>query len=137
MATQVRTERREEKEVKLPFWYRWMLKLPVPNMFITRRFPVITGLLLYGILPPLIVFFCFFGVFFILTSPVVGFPLNLILALLVPGVFALFWLRLQLERAVNWWKSLREQPMLWDVEKSVEEYTNLLEKQRNKKETRD
>ena len=134
LATQVGTERPEEKEVKLPFWYRWILKLPAPNMFLSRRFPVITGLLLFGILPTLIVFFSFFGVFFILASPVLDFPLNYILALLVPGVFALFWLRLQLERALNWWKSMREQPMHWDVEKSVEEYTNLLKEQRKKKE---
>ena len=72
--------------------------------------------------------------FFILLSPV-GFPLNYILAFLVPSVFALFWLRLQLERALNWWKSIQE-PLLWDVEKSVEEYANLLEEQRKKKETR-
>jgi len=67
--------------------------------------------------------------------PLMGFPLNMILGLSIPGVIAIFFVRVQIERDYNLWKSLQNPPIQQDIETRVKEYVALLDKHRRQRKT--
>ena len=73
----------------------------------------------------------FLSLILLITFP---FPINLIVASIIPiAVFAVF-VKVQLERFMNWWNlHFESEPMKWDIKKATEEYIKLLEKQESGK----
>lgn len=123
------------EDVNLPHFYRWLLKIPIPDFFdwLARR-RLFTGLLAYG--------FVLGGIFVLMMLPVpimvftyllVGFPLCVILGLLIPAVITILWTRAQMERAYNYWKSLQLQQPQRNIEEAINGYLKILAAQAGKK----
>jgi len=115
-----------------------MLKIPVPRIpfFVTRTMPEIEGIFHGLILPLLLSLMMLLMVWLLPTVTLLfGFPLNLFLTLLVPASVFIAYVRIELERTINWWKSVFDSPIEWDSSKSVKELIELLKKQRNKAKT--
>jgi hypothetical protein len=62
------------------------------------------------------------------------FPLNVLTGLLMPGVIFVFFLRIQLERALVFWRSLSSSKE-WRVSEVTEELIEIFRKQQEKKTT--
>jgi len=130
----------EQLYSQMPYIYRLimrlLLKIPNPSIpfFIIKRFPVFEGIY-YGILLPIFVFIS--GVLTLWLYPTAtakfGFPLNIIVVLLLPiAVFVVF-IRMQLHRTMSFWKAIHNQPKDWETSKSVTELIELFQKERNNK----
>jgi len=124
---------------EMPLRYRLfsklLLKLPNPSMpfLVLKRFHLFEGLF-YGLLLPLFMFLS--GVFLLLLFPVAtqtfAFPLNYVVVLILPTVIFLFYVRIELERTINWWRSVFGSPTEWDSAKSVDELIQIFKKQQIK-----
>lgn len=130
---------RDELE-RIPTRYRWlvkvMLKLPNPSLpfFVLKHLPEFEGIF-WGLVTPLfmamyVYFFAWLIPFLTLT---IGFPLNVIFGFAIPAVVFVFFLRIQLERTILWWKGIHEEPREWQVSKRVEELIELLNRQQRRK----
>jgi len=112
-----------------------LLKLPNPSIpfFVVKRFHLLEGLL-YGLLLPIFMFLS--AVFTLILFPTsmlaFAFPLNYMVLLILPSVLFVIFLRIELERTINWWRSAFGAPTEWDSSKSVEELVQLFKKQQNK-----
>lgn len=132
---------REELE-QVPRRYRLFLKLFMrfPNLrfpyFVVRKLPWFEGIF-WALLVPvfLVVYFFFTFWFYLALSLLVGFPFNVIIWLLIPSVLFIMFLRIQFERIILFWRSLRSQSNDWDIPKLTEEFSLLIEKQHKKRET--
>jgi len=130
---------RDELE-RIPARYRLLvkilLKLPNPSLpfFFLKHFPGFEGIF-WAILTPLFVAFLSFSYFWSIPflSLHFSFPLNVIIAFLIPAIFFVFFLRIQLERTILWWKNIHEEPREWQTSKRVEELVELLNRQRKRK----
>jgi len=117
------------------FFTRILLKLPNPSMpfFVVKRFHLLEGLL-YGLFLPIFMFLS--AVFTLILFPTAmlafAFPLNYIVLLILPSVLFVIFLRIELERTINWWRSVFDAPTEWDTSKSVDELLQLFKKQQNK-----
>jgi len=111
-------------EDKLPWIYRLILKLPKISV---KSFSDFQGIY-WTIVLPLFLVGEFFLSLFLLTA--IPFPTNFVVASVIPiAVFVVF-VKVQLERFMNWWNlTFRSEPMEWDVKEATEEYIKLLEKQ--------
>jgi len=131
----------EELELQhLPRHYRWLLKLflklPTPGFpyFVLKRLPEIEGVFWAVGIPVFLVAYFLFSVWLVaFLSLHVVFPLNLMLGLLIPAVIFVFFLRIQLKRTILWWRSLQNPSRRWDVSKAVEEYAELIRKQKRQR----
>lgn len=130
---------RDELE-QIPFRYRLLvrilLKFPNPSLpfFILKRFPEFEGILWAIVVPSLLILYFFFMVWlFPFLTMLVGFPLNVIFGFTVPAVIFLFFLRIQIERTIFWWRSIHEQPKEWEPSKRVEELIELIERHHRRK----
>jgi len=130
---------REELE-RIPLRYRWflklLLKLPNPGLpfFILRKLPEIEGIFWAVIAPIFLILYFFFSVWFVaFLSLHVIFPFSLLLGLLIPTVIFVFFIRVQLERTVLWWKNLQSRPRELDISKVVEEFAELIREQRRRR----
>lgn len=112
---------------KLSRFYRLILKIPAADFLES------SGGIFWGIIMPLFVTVEFFlSLFLLLYFP---FPTNIILAAMIPITLLMIFLRISLERFLNWWDStFGESRFEWNVEKSMEEYISLLKKKEEKKE---
>jgi len=129
----------EELE-RIPLRYRLLVKillrLPNPSLpyFILKRFPELEGFFWSLIVPLLLTLYFFFNAWaFPYLSTLVGFPLNVIFGFIIPAVIFVFFLRIQIERTILWWKNIHSQQKEWEPSKRVEELISLLEKQRRRK----
>jgi hypothetical protein len=130
---------REELE-QIPLRYRLLvkafLKLPNPGIpfFIMRHFPEFEGIL-WGLVVPLSLgFFIWFDMWFVaFLSLHFSFPLNVIIGFLVPAIPFLFFLRIELERTILWWRNIHEQPKEWQISKKVDELIDLFNRQQKGK----
>jgi len=113
---------------KLPFIYRLILKLPKISL---EHVPYTFHGIFWAIIIPIFIIIEFFVSVFLLTYFI--FPLNIILAGIIPLTIFVFFLKFMLERAINWWNSVFGEPFKWNIEKAANEYLKLLRKQ-NKKE---
>lgn len=129
---------------QLPSRYRllvkMLLKLPNPRLpfFILKHLPEFEGILWAAVVPILLGLYFWFSIWlFPFLSLRVGFPLNIILGLLTPAVIFLFFLRIQLERTILWWRNIHQSSKEWDTSKSVEEWVQLLKKQQRRNKPKD
>lgn len=130
---------RDELE-QIPFRYRLLvrilLKFPNPCLpfFILRRFPEFEGIMWAVVAPILLTLYFFFNIWlFPLLAILVGFPLNVIFGFIVPAVIFLFFLRIQIERTILWWRNIHKQSKEWEPSKRVEELIELIERQHRRK----
>ncbi|MGB9756376.1 MAG: hypothetical protein ACPLVJ_01150 [Candidatus Bathyarchaeales archaeon] len=61
------------------------------------------------------------------------FPINIVLTSIIPVAILIIFIRISLERFLNWWNlNVGEGSLEWNVEKSVQEYLAILkEKEQN------
>jgi hypothetical protein len=114
---------------KLPLIYRLFLKLPVPSLdFLPDFFQGIY----WVIIMPIFLTLEFFLSLFLLVS--FSSPANILLTCSIPTVVLIIFLRISLERFINWWNAIAgEQNREWNLRKAVENYIVVLEKQRRAK----
>jgi hypothetical protein len=120
------SELKEIDKDKLPWVYRLILKIPGVDFLENTSSGVFWSL----IAPVFLVLEFFLNFYLLLFFP---FPVNVILTLIIPAIVLLVFLRISLERFINWWNlTLGEHRRKWDVEKTVQEYLVLLEKKKKK-----
>jgi len=119
--------KKEELE-QIPVRYRWLvkllMKLPNPSFpnVIVSRLPEIEGIFWAVVIPLLLLIYFFFSVWFVVFLSIhVIFPFNILLGLLMPSIFFVFFLRIQLERTILAWKNTVSPHKVWDVSDVVEE----------------
>jgi len=118
-------------EAKLPFLYRLLLKLPAPNLSsLYDQWPWLEGIVAAIILPCLVVL-CGWATLWIWLNAPFGFPFNFLAGLSITIIILVFWARIQVERTINAAVNLGKSHT-YNVSRSVQEYMELLEKQRNK-----
>jgi len=111
-------------EDKLPWIYRLILKLPKISV---ESFSDFQGIY-WTIVIPLFLVGEFFLSLFLLTA--IPFPTNFVVASVIPITIFVVFVKVQLERFMNWRNlTFRSEPMEWDVKEATEEYIKLLEKQ--------
>lgn len=131
---------REELE-QIPRRYRWLLrllmKLPDPSFpdFILKRLPGIEGIYWAVIVPIFFIIYFFFSIWLVsFLSFNVTFPFNVLFGLSIPAIFLVIFIRVQLERAIAFWRSLKGSEKEWNVSKIVEELEELSRRQKQVKE---
>jgi len=111
-------------EDKLPWIYRLILKLPKINLDFFSDFQ---GIYWAIVIPIFLVDEFFLSLFLLIAFP---FPINLVVASVIPIAIFVIFVKVQLERFMNWWNSVfRSKPMKWDIKEATEKYIKLLEKQ--------
>jgi hypothetical protein len=104
---------------KLPLIYKLILKVPGSD-FIQS----ISSGIFWSIVVPIFLLLDFFINFFLLL--LFPFPINILLTLIIPAAVLMVFLRINLERFINWWNLNIEDSFKWDVEKSLKEYLTIL-----------
>ena len=134
----MRDEKKELEKLllQMPPKYRYpiklLLKLPEPTIpfYLVRRFPTFEGIF-HGILMPLFVFMS--GVLtlwlFPMTSLTFGFPLNILITLLIPTTILTIFARVQLQRTIDFWHTTQRQQKEWKVSETASELVELFKKQ--------
>jgi hypothetical protein len=110
---------------KLPFFYRLIMKAPGVDFLVSSS----SGIF-WAIIVPIFLIFEFFLNFMLLV--LFPFPINILLASIIPGVILLIFVRISLERFINWWNLNVGSNFKWDVEQSMQEYLTLLKKRERK-----
>jgi len=130
---------KEELE-KIPLRYRWLLKvllrLPNPRIpfFVVKRITWFEGIFWALVVPVSLILYFFFSVWFTAFLALhVAFPLNWIVGLLIPAVFLVFFLRIEVERTILWWRHIHAQSEEWDVGKRVAELEEIFRRRKSKR----
>jgi hypothetical protein len=112
---------------KLPLFYRLILKIPGTDFLES------SGGIFWGIIVPIFVALeSFLNLFLLVFFP---FPMNVILTAIIPTAVLIIFIRISLERFLNWWDStFGESRFEWNVEETVQGYLNLLKKKEEKNE---
>lgn len=112
---------------KLPWFYRLILKIPGTDFLES------SGGIFWGIIVPLFITLeSFLSLFLLLFFP---FPINVILTAIIPVAILIIFISISLERFLNWWDlTFGESRFEWNVEKTTQEYLNLLKKKVEKNE---
>lgn len=125
---------------QIPFRYRllvnMLLKLPNPNLpfFILKRFPEFEGIFWAVVVPILLGLYTWFNVWlFPFLTQHFSFPLNIIFGFTIPAVIFVFFLRIQIERAILLQRNIHRPLKEWDISKTVEEWIQLLKKHQRRK----
>jgi len=114
-------------KTKLPWYYRLVLKIPGTS-FIEDASGVF-----WSILVPIFMIFEFFlSMFLLLMFP---FPANIVLTAIIPTAVFLAFIRITLERFINWWNlTIGKSSFEWNIEKTMQEYIASLKKKEQRKE---
>ena len=94
MSKNQKLKRIEEKD--LPILYRLLFKIPLKSLGSSSG-------AFWALVCPILLLLNFFFDFFILVY--FSFPINVILALAVPAVVFILFVRIILERFINWWNN--------------------------------
>lgn len=114
---------------KLPWIYRLILELPKVSLESTSG--EFQGIYWAIVIPLFLIFEFFLSLFLLVTFQ---FPMNLVMTGIIPVAIFLVFVKVQLERFLNWWNlTFESKPMKRDVKKATEEYIKLLEKQKSKR----
>ena len=116
--------RRIDKD-KLPWFYRLILKIPGAD-FLEN---VSSGIFWAIAVPIFLILEFFLGFFLLLYFP---FPMNIGMTSIIPALILLMFLRISLERFVNWWNATVKDPQEWNIDKTMPEYLELLKKRNEK-----
>jgi hypothetical protein len=107
---------------KLPFFYRLILKVPGANLIGSSS----SGIFWAIIVPIFLVLEFFLNLFLLLYFP---FPINIVLTSIIPVVILIVFVRISLERFINWWDlNVGESSFKWNVEETMQEYLAILNK---------
>jgi len=112
---------------ELPWYYRLILKIPAAD-FLEN---ISSGLFWAMIVPIFLGLESFLALFLLLYFP---FPMNVGMALVIPVVILVMFLRISLERFLNYWNGTVKDSQEWNIDKTMPEYLELLKK-RNKEKT--
>ena len=116
MSKNQKLKRIEEED--LPILYRLLIKIPLKSLGSSSG-------IFWALVCPILVFLNFFFDFFILVY--FSFPINIILALAVPAVVFILFVRVILERFINWWNNFVVSGYVKrDLEKVLDEYITLI-----------
>lgn len=114
--------KRIDKE-SLPWYYRVILKIPMPEFSFLQSswggFFWLISLLLF-----------LTGEFFLnlLLLVFFPFPINVVLAAIIPSAVFIVFVRINLERFIAWWNSAcAESGFKWNIDKSLQEYLASIE----------
>lgn len=120
-------ELRKIREEDLPFFYRLLLKIPIIS------FTSSAAGLFWAIICPLFIILSFFFDFIILLS--FPFPINCIIAAIVPAIIFVVFLKVMLTRLINWWNNFVVSGYTQrKIEEVIDEYVALINKgQKTKK----
>jgi hypothetical protein len=115
---------------EIPLLYRLVLKLPRLSLNgFSDRFQ---GLFWALILPTFVISDTIINLLFVMCLP---FPFNLISVVLFTSILLTFILRIFLERALNTRRAIiGEGRFRWNVERAIQEYTQLLQERKRDKE---
>jgi hypothetical protein len=120
---------RESKRIdrdKLPFICRLILKVPGAEFLENCSSGVF-----WAIVVPIFLILEFFLNFFIFFY--FWFPLNVLLVSIIPITIFLIYLRISLERFINWWNSeVASKGFRWNFEERMQEYLAMLKKEKKK-----
>jgi hypothetical protein len=112
---------------KLPWFYKLILKIPGTNFLKS------VGGIFWGIMMPIFVSLDVYLMLFLLVF--FPFPINVVLMATIPITILLIFIKIILERFINWWDSVFGKSRFeWNVEKAVQEYLSLLKKKEEKNE---
>jgi hypothetical protein len=118
------SEQKSEKidKSRLPFFYRLILKVPGADFLESSSSGVFWGI----VVPIFLVLEFSLNLFLLLSFP---FPINIILTSIIPVAVLIIFVRISLERFINWWNlNAGEGSFKWNVEKSMQEYLAMLKK---------
>jgi hypothetical protein len=112
---------------KLPVLYKLLLKIPGANLLENAS----SGVFWAIVVPIFITLEFFLSMFLLLSFP---FPTNVALAGIVPSVILVMFLRISLERFINWWNATIDSGLEWNVERKVQDYIDLIRKKKKQPE---
>ena len=116
MSKNQKLKRIEEKD--LPILYRLLFKIPLKSLGSSSG-------AFWALVCPILLLLNFFFDFFILVY--FSFPINIILALAVPAVVFILFVRVMLERLINWWNNEAVTGYVKrDLEEVLDEYITLI-----------
>ncbi|MEM3759938.1 MAG: hypothetical protein QXZ02_02355 [Candidatus Bathyarchaeia archaeon] len=118
---------RKINKSELPFFYRLILKIHGANYIES-----VSSGIFWAIVVPIFLFLEFFlNLFLLLLFP---FPINIALASIIPVAVLIIFIRISLERFINWWNlNVRESSFEWNIKETLQEYLAML-KEKEKKE---
>jgi hypothetical protein len=114
------------EKTKLPWFYRLILKIPGANFLEGTS----SGVFWILVVPFFLASEFFTSLLLLIFLP---FPINLVLASLIPAVVLLIFVRINLERFINWWNGNFGKPFEWNMEKTMREYLASLKKKNEEK----
>jgi hypothetical protein len=116
-------------ERKLPLIYRLILKLPMPSL---DFLPDVFQGIYWAIIIPIFLMLEFWFVWILVA--IFPSPFNILAVLTIPAIILIVFLRITLERFINWWNAIvAQQDFRWNVEKFIEDYLEFLKRQKSKK----
>lgn len=105
--------------------YRLLLKIPFVDHIDSA-----SGLFWAVVVPMLLLLDTLLNMYLLFCTP---FPANVILVALLPCAAFVAFAKINLVRFINWWNSMiAKTDFVWDIERSVEEYRELLARQKSK-----
>jgi hypothetical protein len=85
---------------RLPLFYRLLLKVPIPSISITID---ISSGIFWAVIFPIFLFLDFFlNIYFLIGF---SFPINIFLVCVVPVAILVIFVRVTIDRFINWWNS--------------------------------
>jgi hypothetical protein len=85
---------------KLPLFYRLLLKVPIPS--ISTSIDISSGIF-WAVIFPIFLFLDFFlNIYFLVGF---SFPINIFLVCVVPVAILVIFVRVTIDRFINWWNS--------------------------------
>jgi len=116
---------KEVDRSKLPWFYKLILKIPRTDFLESA------GGIFWSIIIPIFLVLDFFLTLFLLVS--FPSPVNIILTAIIPIAILMIFIKITLERFLNWWDStFGKSRFEWNVEKIAQEYLSLLKKKEEK-----
>jgi hypothetical protein len=114
---------RRTVEDRLPWYYKLILKIPGTDVLEN----VSSGLFWAMVVPIFLLVEFFFTLFAVVSFP---FPTNIGVASVIPVAVFLVFLRISLQRFINWWGANVNDAPEWNIDKTMPEYIKLLKKKK-------
>jgi hypothetical protein len=106
----------------LPWYYRVLLKIPGGDFLAN----VSSGIFWAIVVPIFLLLYAFINLTLLVAF---SFPLNILLAAIIPTTLLLIFVRMSLFRFLLWWnESVVKTSLEWNVEKRLEEYLAMMKK---------
>jgi len=111
---------------KLPFWYRFILKVPGAKFLENCS----SGVFWAIVVPVFLLLEGFLNMFILVYF---WFPVNIILVSIMPIIIFLVFARISLERFINWWNNeATSGSFRWNIEERMQEYLAMVKKEEKK-----